>query len=107
MLPDASSQERDVLGAIRYQPNVAVLHTDTAVMPPQRAAWAAWNYECAQDARQEESRVCLHYWINRLQPLPWKDDVIVSLNPVRAIDPAKVIRRIDYAHPVFDLAAMA
>ncbi|MBK6322342.1 MAG: FAD-dependent oxidoreductase [Burkholderiales bacterium] len=107
MLPDASSQERAVLGAIRYQPNVAVLHTDTAVMPPQRAAWAAWNYECAQDARQEESRVCLHYWINRLQPLPWKDDVIVSLNPVRAIDPAKVIRRIDYAHPVFDLAAMA
>lgn len=107
MLQDANGQERALLGAIRYQPNVAVLHTDTTVMPPQRAAWAAWNYECAQDARQEQSRVCLHYWINRLQPLPWKEDVIVSLNPVREIDPAKVIRRIDYSHPVFDLTAMA
>lgn len=106
LLQDASEQERALLGAIRYQANVAVLHTDTSVMPPQRAAWAAWNYERAQDAQQEQARVCLHYWINRLQPLPWKDDVIVSLNPVRGIDPASVIRRIDYAHPVFDLAAM-
>jgi predicted NAD/FAD-binding protein len=107
LLPEATHRERALLGAIQYQPNVAVLHTDTAVMPVQRAAWAAWNYERAQDALQEQERVCLHYWINRLQPLPWRDDVMVSLNPVREIDPAKVIRRIAYAHPVFDLAAMA
>ena len=107
VLQDASSLERALLGAIRYQPNVAVLHTDTTVMPPQRAAWAAWNYERAQDAQQEQARVCLHYWINRLQPLPWKEDVIVSLNPVRDVDPDRVIRRIDYAHPVFDGAAMS
>ncbi len=86
---------------------MAVLHTDTAVMPAKKAAWAAWNYERAQDSAQEQARVCLHYWINRLQPLPFAQDVLVSLNPVRAIDPARVIRRIDYAHPVFDLAAMA
>lgn len=107
LLDDASNAERDLLGAIGYQPNVAVLHTDTAVMPRHRAAWSAWNYERAPSAAQESARVCLHYWLNRLQPLPWETDVIVSLNPVRPIDPAKVIRRIDYAHPVFDLPAMA
>jgi predicted NAD/FAD-binding protein len=107
VLQDASAREQALLGAIGYQPNVAVLHTDSAVMPAERAAWAAWNYERARDARQEQARVCLHYWINRLQPLPWEQDVIVSLNPVRDIDPGKVIARFDYAHPVFDQAAMA
>ncbi|MDT8990414.1 FAD-dependent oxidoreductase [Curvibacter sp. APW13] len=107
LLHDATPDEQRVLGAIGYQPNVAVLHTDTSVMPAARAAWSAWNYERAQDEHTEDARVCLHYWINRLQPLPFAQDVIVSLNPVRDIDPAKVIRRIDYAHPVFDLAAMA
>lgn len=106
LLGDASAAERATLGAIGYQPNVAVLHTDTSVMPPQRAAWASWNYERAPSTEQEDARVCLHYWINQLQPLPFAQDVIVSLNPVRAIDPAKVLQRIDYAHPVFDLAAM-
>ncbi len=106
VLSDASPLEQELLGAIGYQPNVAVLHTDTSVMPRHRSAWSAWNYERAQSPDQESARVCLHYWLNRLQPLPWETDVIVSLNPAREIDPAKVIRRIEYAHPVFDLAAM-
>jgi predicted NAD/FAD-binding protein len=107
MLQDATEAEQRVLGAIGYQPNVAVLHTDTRVMPAKKAAWAAWNYERAHDDAQEDARVCLHYWINRLQPLPFAQDVVVSLNPLREIDPAKIIQRIAYAHPVFDLAAMA
>lgn len=106
MLADADEHERAVLGAIRYHDNRAVLHTDVSLMPQRRAAWAAWNYERAASAAGEEAGVCLHYWINRLQPLPWRTPVIVSLNPSRLPDPAKVIRRIDYAHPVFDLAAI-
>jgi uncharacterized protein len=102
----ASADERAVLGAIRYQPNTAVLHTDTAVLPQRRKAWAAWNYERATDAGREQAQVCLHYLINRLQPLPWQQPVIVSLNPVRDIDERLVHRRIEYAHPVFDLAAL-
>lgn len=102
----ASADERAVLGAIRYQPNVAVLHTDTAVLPKRQAAWAAWNYERATDTGREQAQVCLHYLINRLQPLPWQQPVIVSLNPVRDIDERHVHRRIEYAHPVFDLAAL-
>lgn len=103
---EASPAERAVLGAIRYQHNEAVLHTDIRMLPRRRAAWAAWNYERAADDHQEQARVCLHYLINRLQPLPWQQPVIVSLNPCRTIDAGHVHQRIDYAHPVFDLAAI-
>ncbi|WP_043702973.1 NAD(P)/FAD-dependent oxidoreductase [Tepidimonas taiwanensis] len=107
LLARPTEAEQAVLGAIRYQPNRAVLHTDTSVMPRQRRAWAAWNYERAADAAQESARVCLHYWLNVLQPLPFAQPVIESLNPVRPIDPARVLGTYEYAHPVFDAAAIA
>ena len=106
LLGDASAAERSTLGAVRYQNNVAVLHTDTSVLPVKRRAWAAWNYERAADADKNSARVCLHYLINMLQPLPFKQSVVVSLNPVREINPALVHGRFDYAHPVFDVAAI-
>jgi predicted NAD/FAD-binding protein len=106
LLAQPTPQEQALLGAIRYHPNKAVLHTDTSVMPKKKLAWAAWNYERATDLGLESSRVCLHYWINRLQPLPFSQDVAVSLNPIRAIDPNKVLGEYDYAHPVFDLGAI-
>lgn len=107
LLADATPEERTTLGAIRYQPNRAVLHTDTAVLPQRHAAWAAWNYERAAQADRESAQVCLHYLLNRLQPLPFTQPVLVSLNPVKPIDPSKVLGEYDYAHPVFDLAAIA
>ena len=106
MLAQPTAQEQATLGAIRYHPNRAVLHTDTSVMPQKKLAWAAWNYERAAHDNTESTRVCLHYWLNLLQPLPFTQDVIVSLNPVHEIDPGKVIGAYDYAHPVFDLAAI-
>ncbi len=109
LLADATADERRVLGAIRYHPNRAVLHTDTAVLPQRRRAWAAWNYARAADAGREQAAVCLHYLINKLQPLPWAQPVIVSLNPDPAHEPdaRHVLREFDYAHPVFDRAAVA
>ena len=107
MLAEPTAQERDTLGAIRYQSNKAVLHGDTTVLPKRASAWAAWNYERAAAPGRERTRVCLHYLLNRLQPLPWQQPVLVSLNPVRAIAPDQVLGEYDYAHPVFDLAAMA
>ncbi|HRA14183.1 MAG TPA: FAD-dependent oxidoreductase [Giesbergeria sp.] len=106
LLATPTLQEKTVLGAIRYQPNRAVLHTDTSVLPTRRAAWAAWNYERAPQDGQGSAQVCLHYLLNQLQPLPFSQPVVVSLNPVRAIDPAHVLGSYDYAHPVFDLAAI-
>ena len=106
LLAQPSVAERAVLGAIAYQPNRAVLHTDESVLPRRRLAWAAWNYERATDAGRESAQVCLHYLLNMLQPLPFAQSVIVSLNPVRPIDPSTVIGEYEYAHPVFDAAAI-
>ena len=109
LLADASALERDVLGAIRYHPNRAVLHTDTQVLPRRQRAWAAWNYARAEDSGREQSAVCLHYLINRLQPLPWAQPVLVSLNPDPAHPPQpdKVLAAFEYSHPIFDSAAIA
>jgi predicted NAD/FAD-binding protein len=107
LLADPSDDERRLLGAIRYHANRAVLHTDTALLPRRPRAWAAWNYERAQSDSRERAAVCLHYLINRLQPLPWSAPVIVSLNPVREPHAPCVIGEFDYAHPVFDAAAVA
>ena len=108
LLADATAAERAVLGAIRYHPNEAVLHTDASVLPRRRLAWAAWNYARAASAGREQAAVCLHYLINRLQPLPWQQPVVVSLNPdpARPIDPQQVLGRFSYSHPVFDGAAV-
>ncbi|TDS76638.1 FAD-dependent oxidoreductase [Comamonas sp. JUb58] len=102
----ATAAERAVLGSIRYQPNEAVLHTDSSVLPQRQAAWAAWNYERAAASSTEQAGVCLHYLINQLQPLPWQQPVLVSLNPARPIAADQVHSRIQYSHPVFDQAAI-
>jgi predicted NAD/FAD-binding protein len=99
LLQDASDTEHAMLAAVGYQPNQAILHTDASCLPERRKAWSAWNYE---STGTDESRVCVHYLLNKLQPLPVKTPVIVSLNPIHAPDPAKVLASFDYAHPVFD-----
>lgn len=103
LLAQPSRHERELLGAIRYQPNRAVLHLDESQLPRRRRAWAAWNYEAAAQADGRRP-VCLHYLINQLQPLPWQQPVIVSLNPLR--EPSRILQEFDYAHPVFDEAAV-
>ena len=105
LLQQASDEEHALLSNIGFQDNLAVLHTDASVMPKKRLAWAAWTYQSSAGDR-ENARVCLHYWLNKLQPLPFKQDVFVSLNPDRAIAKEHVLGEFDYAHPVFDLAAI-
>ena len=78
-------------------------------MPQNRKAWAAWNYErhvAQPNASTAPGQVCLHYWLNKLQPLPTDTPIFVSLNPLRQPDPSKVIQRIHYDHPIFDTAAL-
>jgi predicted NAD/FAD-binding protein len=104
MLADPTLAERDVLGAISYQDNHAILHTDTAVLPRAQRAWAAWNYHST--GCDGQTSVGVHYLINKLQPVPFSTPVIVSLNSPVAPDPASVIRHIEYAHPVFDAPAI-
>ncbi len=103
MLEDASPAEKEVLGAIRYQPNDATLHTDTSVLSPVRSAWSAWNY----DRPAGEGRATLTYDMTDLQRLPGSRRYLVSLNSDDRIDPAQVLGRYRYAHPVFDGPAIA
>ncbi len=104
LLEDASDAERALLSAVAYQPNRAVLHTDASCLPRRQKAWSAWNYESAGPG---ESDVCVHYLLNKLQPLPVQTPVIVSLNPLHEPDPSTVLGSFDYAHPVFDGPAIA
>lgn len=98
MLADPSPQEKTVLGAIDYQSNEAVLHTDHSVLPKRRLAWAAWNYHALQ---QTQDRVALTYNMNILQNLNAPVQFCVSLNNSDAINPDKIIKRLHYRHPVF------
>ena len=107
LLADPTDDERRVLGAIGYHRNRAVLHTDTAVLPQRRRAWAAWNYERAAEGAREQAAVCLHYLLNKLQPLPFATPLIVSLNPITEPRADTVHGEFYYAHPVFDAAAIA
>jgi uncharacterized protein len=104
LLQDASRSEREVLGAIRYQPNDTVLHTDASLLPRNRKAWAAWNAYIPKDP----SDVCtVSYCMNLLQGIVSRDPFIVTLNRTEAIDPARVLRRMSYHHPIYDSASVA
>ena len=98
MLAEPTPEERAFLGAIPYQPNQAVLHTDSSVMPVRRAAWACWNYHLGNAAA---GRTALTYDMNRLQDLDCRKRFFVSLNISDRIDPDKVIGQYEYEHPVF------
>jgi len=109
LLADPSSDEHSILSSINYQQNRAVLHTDASVLPQEKRCWAAWNYTTNSSIEAKSKRVCVNYLINKLQPLPesWNNQpIIVSLNPV--IEPASETIRadIEYAHPIFDEAAI-
>jgi len=101
MLADATDREHELLGAIPYQPNEAVLHTDERLLPRRRRAWASWNYHLL-DEPPDRSTVTYH--MNRLQSLDADREFCVTLNRTAAVDPEKVIRTISYSHPVFTQA---
>jgi predicted NAD/FAD-binding protein len=103
MLADPTDAEREVLGAIDYQPNEAVLHTDERLLPRRRGAWASWNFHLADEPT---GRTTVTYHMNRLQSLVADCEFLVTLNRTEAIDPAKVLRRIPYSHPVYTAAAV-
>jgi len=98
MLAEPTTAEREVLGATAFQPNEAVLHTDTSLLPTRRAAWASWNFHLTDPVRPQTT---LTYWMNELQSLRSDTNFCVSLNMTDRIDPAKVIETIRYSHPVF------
>ena len=99
ILADPSDAEREILGAIPYQDNLAILHTDSSLLPNKRAAWASWNYHIP---REELGRVAVTYYMNMLQSLNAPTDFCVSLNLPEIIDQNKIIRKFNYHHPVYN-----
>ncbi|MCB1207717.1 MAG: FAD-dependent oxidoreductase, partial [Verrucomicrobiales bacterium] len=105
MIADPTDLEHQLLSPFHYQPNIATLHTDDRFMPHTKKCWGAWNYriKTGVDGSIEPST---HYWMNRLQSVSDKVNYFVAVNAADEIDPAKVLKRINYEHPLFDMAAI-
>lgn len=105
LIVNPTTDEARLLAEFRYQPNVATVHTDRSVMPRTRLAWSSWNYEVNRD---EAGRVstATHYWMNSLQGVSDRQDYFVTINRPEAIAPERVLRRINYEHPLFTLGAV-
>jgi predicted NAD/FAD-binding protein len=105
LLDDPTAQERRLLGAFHYSRNVAILHSDAALMPKRRAVWSSWNH-IGPDGDDDNDRACptVTYWMNLLQNIPRETPLFVTLNPRRA--PHHELHREVYEHPLFDSAAI-
>jgi predicted NAD/FAD-binding protein len=104
MLADPTDEESRLLREFKYQPNIATLHSDESLMPKTRRCWAAWNYRIEKNSNGLPT---VHYWMNRLQGVSERVNYFVSLNCHDQIAEQKVHRRIEYEHPLFNVAAIA
>jgi predicted NAD/FAD-binding protein len=106
LLDDPSDNEKTLLSAMKYQANDVILHTDTELLPKSKRAWAAWNYCIEQSRNVDHALPSLTYNMNILQHIKSEETFCVSLNCAHKIDPNKVLRRIEYHHPLFNLSAI-
>lgn len=104
LLADASDAERATLGAVKYQPNEAVLHADESLMPKRKKVWSSWCY--CEDRGTKPDRIDLTYWMNSLQPIPQNDPLFVTLNNTRKIREELIYDQATFRHPVYNLAAL-
>jgi predicted NAD/FAD-binding protein len=105
MLDDPTNFEKNMLGAVKYQPNKIVLHSDVSIMPKHKSVWSSWVY--SEDANKQSDRIDLTYWMNKLQPWLQDDPLFVTLNTTREIDPDLIWDEVTLRHPVYDLQALA
>jgi len=106
LLMDPSRDEQDLLGVWRYQLNKTVLHTDTRLLPPNRRAWASWNYR-REKSRSDDKPISVTYHMNRLQGLDTNEQYCVTLNTSHAIDRSRAIATFDYTHPTYTFDSIA
>lgn len=105
LLADPNDAERQALGAIRYEENLAILHKDPRFMPRRRRCWSAWNYHAGREG--DEAQVTLTYWMNKLQSIDERYPLFVTLNPTAPVADADIFDKTTFHHPVFDTEAIA
>ncbi len=105
ILKNANEKERRLLSPFKYERNLATLHTDESVMPKAERAWASWNYRIDQ-GEPNKPKTSTIYWMNSLQNVSDRQNYFVSINGSSQIQTSKVLKRIEYDHPLFDLAAI-
>lgn len=105
MLSDATAAEQATLGAVKFQPNKVVLHSDTSIMPRRKSVWSSWIY--TEDRAKKTDQIDLTYWMNSLQNLPAETDYMVTLNTTRPIKDELIWDEVTLRHPVYDNAALA
>ena len=104
LLAQPTELERQVLGAIKYQENEVLLHTDASILPKRKTAWAAWNYHLLEGG---QGQVPVTYNMNILQGISSEQTFCVTLNNSTAIDPAKILKRLQYHHPIYTQESVA
>ena len=105
MLCEPTADEKRLLSCFRYQENIAAVHTDESVMPKTKSTWSSWNYRIEEKNGKPVPTTI--YWMNSLQGVSDKKNYFVSINPIEgSVDPKKLIRSINYTHPLFDVPAM-
>ena len=105
ILQNPTSQEKEILSNFSYQPNLAVLHCDTSVMPKHKKAWASWVY--GKNGDQKNESIAITYWMNNLQNIDKTYPLFVTLNPNQEIAANKIFAKFNYEHPIFDEAAVS
>ncbi len=105
MLSDPTGVERTALSSVKYQPNRAVLHADTSVMPKNRKAWSSWSY--VDTGKSPDAPIDLSYWMNSLQPIPQDNPMFVTLNRDAPIREDLIYDEAEFSHPLYDLEAFA
>lgn len=105
ILQDATHSEKEIIGSVKYSKNTAYLHCDESHLPDSKKVWSAWNYFSERNVNSNQA-VAVSYLISKLQPLPFKVPIIVTLNPLRIPDSNKIIKTIIYHHPLFDQKAI-
>ena len=104
LLGEPTSLEKSLLANFKYQYNKATLHTDESVMPKSKLAWSAWNYRIKEvNGKMQPATI---YWMNKLQGVSEKKNYFVSVNGYDDINPSKIIKELDYEHPLFDVPAI-
>lgn len=101
LLENPTLEEKNLLQNFRYQKNIATLHTDDSIMPRKKLAWSSWNYRV-----EDNNDSSVIYWMNSLQGISKKINYFVSINDPNKINPQKIIRKINYEHPIFSVNAM-